>query len=200
MNSYTPDLFFQELGHCAKIDEPLLARSQLPTLTAHDQQLTVERRDQNNNKVNSIITHEGMVKTAYYVNKAIHDDEFCTHVREILASEIDGREIQVKRQWIWGAHSFTPHVDGNGRDYFFIYLLDTGGDNVISEWFIEPGHELVRKWDPVSLWHVADTRSLQLVFDVVLKPKTWYYLTANILHSVSNITGMRSAITARFLP
>ena len=115
MNIYPQDLFFKELPHCSKIDEHLLAHSKLPTLTEDDQISAIERR---NKRFTSIMTDKGMVKNAYYVNKAVDDHKFCDHIREILANEIDGREIQVKRQWHWGANNYTPHVDGHGRDPF----------------------------------------------------------------------------------
>jgi len=52
---------------------------------------------------------------------------------------------QIGSQIIYGGETFCPHTDGGPREYILNYNIATGGNNVETQWFIEPNNELVRE-------------------------------------------------------
>jgi hypothetical protein len=90
-----------------------------------------------------------------------------------------------------------PHCDLRRR-YVLNYILDTGGENVRTQWWREKGYPLERLHESgpegKSYW-VKDYNDLELIDDVVFSPGIWVLLNPKILHSVENITGYRSFLT-----
>ena len=90
-----------------------------------------------------------------------------------------------------------PHCDLRRR-YVLNYILDTGGENVRTQWWKEKGYPLERLHEVgpegKSYW-VKDYNDLELIDDVVFSPGIWVLLNPKILHSVENITGYRAFLT-----
>lgn len=192
LNEYPLELPLKELDY-TRIDEDILYRS---ALTLSDEERIQLETAVNHGRRDLVQTENGIVKTAWHRSKNIDDTEFQDHVINILAPEFQTTDdIKVKQQWIWGSPTITPHVDW-GREQFLMYILDTGGENVTTNFYIEPGYPLYRKWIPF-LSKIEDTRQLIKVYTATLKPKTWYYMNANIIHDVVGMTSPRIAISVQ---
>ena len=190
MTTYSQDLFFKELP-CSPIDEQLLLNCEIPGFSQedryqHENTPAPHRRDM-------VITSDGIVKTSHHRSRIIKDLTFKNHIIELLKNETtDFENILIRKQWIWGSTTSSPHTD-HGRDTFYMYIVDLGGDNVLTNWYEEPGYPLIQKWER-RLTKLDDTRHLKKIHTAIFKPKTWYKFNANIIHDVVNITSVRSAI------
>lgn len=84
---------------------------------------------------------------------------------------------------MWWAFQFIKDDLGIHKDivtkYKFVYLLDTGGNNVITEWF--------------------DDDKTTVVDSVVLEPQRWHILKVDTWHSVRGIDpgATRYSVTSR---
>jgi hypothetical protein len=83
------------------------------------------------------------------------------------------------------------HVDST-RNYALIYLLDPGGDNVITTWYKEEGQPTYRprKTDLDQLT-VNDYTRLIEIDSVCLPTNCWVLFNARTLHDVANIETLR---------
>lgn len=95
-----------------------------------------------------------------------------------------------------------PHVDNPGKLRFY-YLLDSGGDNVETVWYIKPGKPAVfdmTTWDkpyPYSYNNIDDL----IVLDRAQFPlNTWILFNGYILHGVHNVTRDRINFNVSFHP
>jgi hypothetical protein len=182
-------LFFKELPY-PPIDEQLLLDCNIPILSNEDKIKHQNIVDPNRRFI--VNTPEGITKCSWFLNKKINDQKFNSHIKEILKDE--GCNLtEIRKQWVWGSNSLTAHTD-KGRKFLYMYILDPGGDNVETRWFLEPGKSIEREWER-SLTMIHDTQHLEKVYSIILKPKTWYYFNASIIHDVINMTSERTAIT-----
>jgi hypothetical protein len=182
-------LFFKELPY-PPIDEQLLLDCNIPILSNEDKIKHQNIVDPYRRFI--VNTHEGITKCSWFLGKKINDQKFNSHIKEILKDE--GCNLtELRKQWIWGSKSLTAHTD-KGRKFLYMYILDPGGDNVETRWFLEPGKSIEREWER-SLTMIHDTQHLEKVYSIILKPKTWYYFNASIIHDVINMTSERTAIT-----
>ncbi len=81
------------------------------------------------------------------------------------------------------------------------YIIDTGGDNVMTSWYKEDGKELHRSkkiTGSQSDSGAVDYKNLQLLESVNLEKNNWYIINTRILHDVDNITGTRKSISISF--
>lgn len=187
------DFFFKELNY-PPLDEALLSRASLPEFP-YEEQLEIEKKvDETPELRRQIVeTPNGRIKTAYYYNKKVVDEELINAARETLQlTGYDRKETNMVRQWVWGGDCLSAHTDEN-RQCQFIYILDTGGEGIQTSWYMEPGKPVARKWKRY-LTCINDTRHLIKLCSVVLKPKTWYYFNTAIIHDVQNIQAMRNAL------
>lgn len=70
-----------------------------------------------------------------------------------------------------------PHID-NGTKYKLVYLIDTGGPDILTEWF---------------------DQELNQVDSVILEAKRWHMLKVDSLHSVRGLLpgAVRHSVTGR---
>jgi hypothetical protein len=105
-----------------------------------------------------------------------------THIAdEFLHIQISWTPINRKES---GAHSDAT------RNFTVIYLLDPGGDNVVTSFYQEKNQPLNR---PHKTF-VDDYSLLTKLATVCIKPRTWTVLNSTILHGVENIQRPRIAI------
>ena len=78
------------------------------------------------------------------------------------------------------------------RKWALNYIIDTGGDNVVTNFQQVIGEELLQ---PPATRTTHNSKSFNPLCSVVLKPNHWHLLNTNVLHSVVGITGVRTAIT-----
>lgn len=89
---------------------------------------------------------------------------------------------------------FHAHLDLS-RFYTFTYLVDTGGNNVITKFWKEPGQpywrpELNSKQDEIA----KINHTLELIDSVKIDKNRWAIVNAKGFHSVEGMTGCRCGI------
>ena len=83
-----------------------------------------------------------------------------------------------------------PHYDW-GKSYIkYLYLVDTGGDNVTTKFWEE------KPDDPVT-GGTIDPEGRKVVFEVSENIRSWHTLNVGIPHSVTNMTRPRIALIIR---
>lgn len=91
-----------------------------------------------------------------------------------------------------------PHIDRVRGNRILHYFMDTGGDDVNTIWYQEPGYNLERTNDDL-LWNFSgdfnDFRVLNEVYRTKFKPKSWTLMKSSVAHGVTNITGSRVSIS-----
>jgi len=95
-----------------------------------------------------------------------------------------------------------PHVDNPGKLRFY-YLIDRGGDNVETVWYIKPGEPAIfdmSTWDrPYPYSH--DNIDELIVLDRARFPlNTWILFNGYILHGVHNVEYDRINFNISFKP
>jgi hypothetical protein len=93
-----------------------------------------------------------------------------------------------KNRKMSGAHSDAT------RNYTMLYLLDTGGDDVITSFYQEKNQPVQR----LNKTFVDDYDNLIKLAEIKVKPRTWTILNSTILHGVENIQHPRVAIQIGF--
>ena len=81
------------------------------------------------------------------------------------------------------------------------YVIDTGGENVITSWYKENNKELFRQRKIAggqSDSGFVDYQNLELLESINLEKNCWYIIDTRILHDVDNITGIRKSISISF--
>lgn len=89
------------------------------------------------------------------------------------------------------------HTDFN-RKYALNYIIDTGGDNVITSWYKQKGHPIVRKEKKERYQTDSESinyRDLEKLDHVKFEQNRWYLMKVNVLHDVQNITSLRKSLT-----
>ena len=84
-----------------------------------------------------------------------------------------------------------PHTDGNRGSKALNFLIDAGGDNVITQWLQEESYPVTRERG-----YVANNGGKFLELEqVCLKPNTWHVLQTDVIHTVKNVTRPRIALS-----
>jgi hypothetical protein len=83
------------------------------------------------------------------------------------------------------------------RLYSLMYMIDTGGDNVITSWYQEKGKPRFRSKETGE--YQSDSGfvgydNLELLDSKIFEKNKWYLMATDILHDVGNITGFRQSI------
>lgn len=92
------------------------------------------------------------------------------------------------------------------RTFALNYIIDTGGDNVITTWFQERGKPLSRYKDPaIHGLGQADDKIVNyddcdVLEQVQFKPHQWTLIRTDVLHDLDNLSGVRSAVSIAILP
>jgi len=108
------------------------------------------------------------------------------------------KQVSKTMDGVVGTHIVHSDID---RKFALNYMLELGGENVITSWYQEKDKPLRRT--KYSGGKQADTGSvnysnLELLDSVVLKLNTWYLIATDILHDVDNIKEERSSISISF--
>jgi hypothetical protein len=125
-------------------------------------------------------------------------------LKEWLNNNIPGSFIGDSRKQISKAikDKGTHIVHSDVKRIFALnYLLEMGGDNVITTWYKEKNKPLYRPKNKIG--QQSDTGfvkydDLEVLTSVKFKKNKWYLLSTDILHDVDNITSERSAISISF--
>jgi hypothetical protein len=94
-----------------------------------------------------------------------------------------------------------PHCDAPMK-WKFWYLLDTGGDQATTQFYLEKNHQAVRLGSdgPDTILFQNDYSKLELIEEVKLPLHTWLLFNTTVLHGVVGVTGPRTYLTVNVDP
>jgi hypothetical protein len=85
-----------------------------------------------------------------------------------------------------------------GRVAGLNYIIDTGGENVVTSWYQEKNKPLKRV-KKIGRQQAddgfVDYQNLETLESVILQKNKWYLIDTGVLHDVDNIQTMRKSIT-----
>jgi hypothetical protein len=180
---------------------------QLPTLPAVPEQFITLAQDLYQRNSNRLIQHLMSPSTDYYVNRDLnHDagtsksnvtvrlsmgDEWESWIKNNISPNYYDTSLRIT------LHSdrsrYGPHCDMPGK-IRLMYLIDSGGSNVETIWYIKPGQPMVVD---VDLWnethkeppHYNNINELIEIDRACLPTNTWISFNGYVLHGVENISG-----------
>lgn len=135
------------------------------------------------NSTRQLVLNNKIYKRAYY-RRYDTDDQVAIWIRENITPNFS----QVGSQIIYDGGAFSPHTDGGPREYILNYLIDPGGTNVETQWFIESGKDLQRPGDALQY---PDPSSLKKVKSTCFPKGSWSLLYGKIIHAVAGVDGQR---------
>jgi len=107
-----------------------------------------------------------------------------------ISDQLDKVGVQMSSPYN-GSGVHLPHTDSHPRRWVLNYIVELGGDNVLTSFYKEKGHPLVRE----HLTRPESYDDLELVEQFKAEPGRWWVLNAQIIHDAINITGNRISIT-----
>lgn len=113
-------------------------------------------------------------------------------VEQWVKDNISANCSEISAQYIGDGAAFSPHTDGGPRQYILNYLIQAGGEAVETQWWQEAGEDLIRPGTPLQF---PFTDQLQLVKSTVFGVGSWSALYGKVIHSVTNLTGKRIALS-----
>jgi hypothetical protein len=87
--------------------------------------------------------------------------------------------------------SYDPHTDGPRGEYVLNYLIDAGGDNVLTKWYQEVNQPLVR----TPGINLKSFQNLTEVHSEHIQAGSWFCLYSRVLHTVTNIERPRISLS-----
>lgn len=83
-----------------------------------------------------------------------------------------------------------PHCDK--RHWAVNYLIDTGGDEVTTDFYKAPDCELLH---PPCSWQDGP---MEKIYSIIIEPNRWHIINTRVLHGVNNVKGTRTAVSLWF--
>ena len=169
-------------------------------------QKTVEKQQEKSKIRRSKFSHNGVdYKNAYYKSYSIENKELFNQLekwfRELPLIKdfrktdlVEKVNYAIHYQTSWGANWHSPHTDNQRRGQL-IYILETGGDDVITTWYYEKG-QTINSSEYLS--NITENEDLIELVSVKLKPRTWYYFRTDVIHGAKGLTGQRTALCMTF--
>jgi len=105
----------------------------------------------------------------------IKDNDLLSEIQSIFYPHLN--RIQNKRLFVWYQtidESFNNHIHTDPREFGISYIIDTGGENVKTNFY---------------------NTDKTLLESHIIEPNKWHMLNGKVFHSVDNIKGKRSGIS-----
>jgi hypothetical protein len=147
------------------------------------------------------------IKNGQLITNCTYDSYRITHqpLQEWLMNTILGaKEPQLQLQEIiphGAVGTFAVHSDLR-RTCALNYILDTGGDNVVTSWYQGIGKPVRRKTKMRGQQTddgIVKYDEIELIDSVVTQKHKWYLMCTDVLHDVDNITSTRRAISLPYV-
>lgn len=142
-------------------------------------------------------TVDGTVTKSRHVESYAMGEDWEQWVRENIISEY--LETGVRSSVGFGSAIHGVHVDAPVKWKFF-YLVEEGGDNVITTFYLEPGHPAVRYSTPDNIVHSVDYSELIPIDPVHIPVGQWVFFDTRVMHGVENILGNRTMLVVSVDP
>ena len=140
---------------------------------------------------------DGTVTKTRHVESYAMGDDWEQWVRENIISEF--LETGVRSSIGFNAAVHGAHVDAPTKWKFF-YLLEEGGDNVITTFYLESGDTAVRQSTPDNLVFSSDYSNLIPIEPVHIPVGKWIFFDTRVMHGVENMIGDRTMLVVSVNP
>jgi hypothetical protein len=123
---------------------------------------------------------------------------------EWIDNNIPGSNLGIKRKQITKAiYEIGTHIVHSDikRIFALNYLLELGGDNVLTTWYQEknkPLHRLKNKGGQQADDGIVKYNDLEILTSIKFEKHKWCLIATDMLHDVDNITNERSSISISF--
>lgn len=112
-------------------------------------------------------------------------------IRENITANFDTAGIQILDFSARQSERLLPHTDSSPRRWVLNYSISAGGDNVITSFYQEKDHPIVR--DP--LCRPDSIENLELLESHKIQCFRWHLLKTCVIHEVVGVTSQRIAIS-----
>lgn len=126
-------------------------------------------------------------------NRHRASDDLTNWIHTHIGSDYVSMGVQIQDPGLFN-HTHFPHTDTAPRHWVLNYNIQPGGDHVITHWYQESDHPLVREGPTTPV----DQNQLRVIESVQVQPFRWHVLNTSVLHGVENIHSCRIAITIGF--
>jgi len=194
--------YFHKTFNFPQIPEDLIKQC----LLVKSPEFTFGREHKIDPQTNSYILSDGSVQGPMFYELY----ELPTDVRTWIHNNIKpfhSCSVPIGVQVISGTDNYNvcaipPHIDRVRGSRILHYFMNSGGDDVNTVWYQEPGYKLERTNDDL-LWYFAndfnDFRVLDEVYRTKFPTRAWTLMRSNVPHGVINITGVRISISMAIL-
>lgn len=99
-----------------------------------------------------------------------------------------------------GSTTHGAHAD-NPIKWKFFYLLDEGGTNVVTSFYLQKGHLAVREDNSVeNIVRVTDYQDIVPIDSVRIPVGRWMFFDTRVIHGVQDILGSRTTLVVSVNP
>lgn len=185
------------LDHLPKVPQHFIDRAlRLVRESGHDN-LCANDYTHSGYLTRDIVLEDGTVTKSRHVESFAMGEDWEQWVRENIIdcyTETGVRTSVGKGIKVHGAHADAP------IKWKFFYLVEEGGDNVITTFYKEKGQPLVRFSTPDNIVHSNDYSNLDVVDPVHIPVGMWMLFNTQVIHAVENIMSDRTILVASVRP
>jgi hypothetical protein len=142
-------------------------------------------------------TLDGTVTKSRHVESYAMGSDWEQWVKENIISEYletGVRSSVGSESAIHGVHVDTP------VKWKFFYLIEEGGENVITTFYLEKNHPAVRYGTPDNIVHSVDYSELVPIDAVHIPVNQWVFFDTRVMHGVENILSDRTMLVISVAP
>ena len=136
-------------------------------------------------------TADGTITKSRHVESYTMGDDWEQWVRDNIINEY--LETGVRTSVGFNSNIHGVHVD-NPIKWKFFYLIEEGGENVITTFYLEKGHTAVRYSTPDNMVYSVDYSNLIPIDPVHIPLEQWVLFDTRIMHGVENILDNRTML------
>lgn len=140
---------------------------------------------------------DGTKTRSRHVESVAMGEDWEQWVRENIIPKF--RETGVRTSVGDGISVHGPHADAPIKWKFF-YLIEEGGDNVMTTFYIENGHLAARHSTPDNLVAPTDYATITPIDRVHIPTNQWVFFDTRVIHAVENIQSDRTILVVSVDP
>ena len=148
-----------------------------------------QMKNEFNGYASRTVKKDGAMLKSSMSKRSATPPELTNWINENITSNYTESSISITDSNISNLHA--PHVD-HSRRYLLIYVLQSGGPDVVNQWYKEKTQPLKRFGQPWLAFNDYD--QLEVVGSLKIPENTWAILDSQIIHSVENLINNRVTI------
>lgn len=144
-----------------------------------------------------LVLADGSTTKSRHVESVAMGDDWEKWVRENIISQFI--ETGVRTSVGDGISVHGPHADAPIKWKFF-YLIEEGGDNVLTSFYLEQGHLAVRNSSPDNIVSPRNYSDIMAIDTVRIPVNRWVFFDTRVIHAVENIITNRTMLVVSVHP